>query len=82
MPLSNIVMSTQVFHSLAELRTVIESHQAWGMSLDEFKRKFGTREEGGITYATRFEWGSTASTLQDMWEIVQYIHRFYGSVEN
>lgn len=73
--------STQSIHSLEELRTLIEAHDAWGISLQEFQRRAGYCKEGNVEHITTFSWGYSGTSLQEMWNLVQYIHKYYGSTQ-
>ena len=77
------VTGTQGIGSLEELRGLIEQHEAWGWTWSEFQEKAGVRIEGDTAYVTQFYWSdsqatpNTQTTLKAVWELVQYIHRYY-----
>ncbi len=68
---------TQTIQSLDELHKLIELHDAWGLSLHEFETRAGYRKEGNAEYITQFSWGHSGTSLYEMWELVQYIHKYY-----
>lgn len=65
--------------TLEELRQLIQRHDAWEITLQEFQQRAGYRKEGNEEYITHFNWGGGNSTLHEVWELVQYIHRHYGA---
>lgn len=71
--------SSHHIHNLDELHALIEAHGAWGLSLHEFQQRAGYRKEGNAEYITTFSWGYSGTTLQEMWNLVQYIRKHYGS---
>ncbi|WP_425145447.1 hypothetical protein [Deinococcus sp.] len=73
------VTGTQAIGSLSELRDLIVQHGAWGWTLAEFQQRAGVRIEGDTAYVTRYDWGQNGSTLDERWELVQYIHTFYAA---
>lgn len=75
---SGRVENTKNIYRLEELRELIEKHDAWGISLDEFQKKAGYHKKNNIEYITDFRWGSPSSSLQEKWDLVQYIHKYYG----
>ena len=77
------VTGSQAITSLAELRALIEAHGAWGSTLTEFQERAGVRIEGDTAYVTQFYWHADGwgdgMTLQGVWELVQYLHKFYAA---
>jgi hypothetical protein len=69
-------MSTYTIQNLFELRQLIEKHDSWGLNLHEFQEKAGHRIEGNTEYLVTFTWGYRDTSLQEMWEMVQYIHKY------
>jgi len=67
--------STRTFRSLAALRAFIEEHQAWGMSLEEFRRNAGTRQNNDDSRDTQFFWDHPGTDLENAWALVQHIRR-------
>lgn len=74
-------MRTHTIQSLEELRALIEQHDAWGLSLQAFEQRAGYRKEGNTEYITSFCWGYRTTSLQEMWELVQYIHKYSGTAQ-
>ncbi|MGY2893171.1 hypothetical protein [Deinococcus sp. UYEF24] len=65
------VTGSHAVNSLEELRELIQSHDAWGWSLETFQEKAGVRIEGDTAYVTTFYWAGSTSTLPEMWSLVQ-----------
>ncbi|GGR00651.1 hypothetical protein [Deinococcus ruber] len=72
------VTGSQGIGTLEELRGLIEQHAAWGWTLAEFQERAGVRIEGDTAYVTQFYWSDDKATLNAVWELVQYIHRYYS----
>ncbi|WP_407570799.1 hypothetical protein [Deinococcus altitudinis] len=65
------VTGNRAINSPEELRELIQRHNAWGWSLEAFQEKAGVRIEGDTAYVTTFYWNGSASTLTEMWSLVQ-----------
>lgn len=70
-------MTTHTIHNFDELHELIEKYDAWGVSLEEFKKRAGYRREGNAEYITEFSWGRGSTSLYEVWELVQYLHKHY-----
>ncbi len=73
-------MGTQAITSLEELHELISQREAWGWSLADFQEKVGVRYDGDTAYVTEFYWQDSSKTLAQVWELVQYIHKFYKPI--
>ncbi|SMB84636.1 hypothetical protein SAMN00790413_05221 [Deinococcus hopiensis KR-140] len=65
--------------NLEELRALIEQYDAWGLSLPEFQQRAGYHSDGDAEYSITFSWGNRNTSLEESWELIQYIHKYYQS---
>jgi hypothetical protein len=70
---------SQTLGSFEEVRNLIEKHNAWGMEYHTFISKAARKVEGHTTTNITYQFNRSGMGFADVYALLQYIHKFYGS---